>query len=62
MSDPDLKEFAYSVGQALSKLDTSIAIRDMEAIEGFRDLDLLRAELHSITCRPELEKFYRVRP
>jgi hypothetical protein len=63
MSD-EPKELARCLGDALDKIDSAIAIRDDEAIEGFRDLDLIRAELHSLTCRPQLAKFYAklVRP
>lgn len=51
-----MREIARELEDALESVDNAIAIRDEAAIDGLKDLDLLRAELHEITCRPQLSR------
>ena len=56
-----MREIAERLGKALDLVDDAIAIRDEEGIPNLKDLNILRAEIHAITCRPQLEPFYRAR-
>ena len=54
-----LKQIYEYLEEALNSIDSAIAVRDDETLTGLRDLDLIRAEVHALTCRNE---FAKVRP
>jgi hypothetical protein len=45
------EELFQELGEALEHVDSAIAIRDLEHIGNMKDLDLIRAEIHALTCR-----------
>lgn len=57
----NLKLIAENLSDALDLIDNAIAYRDEASIENLKDLDMLRAEIHALTCRPQFHEFYRAR-
>ena len=54
--DEFVKAIGKELGDALESIDNAIAIRDEGEFIDLRDLDLLRAEIHAITCRPGFQR------
>jgi hypothetical protein len=46
-----LEELFEELGQAIEHIDSAIAIRELQGITSMKDLDLIRAEIHALTCR-----------
>jgi hypothetical protein len=61
-NESTLREIAEKLGDALELIDDAIAIREGKQIANLKDLDMLRAEIHVLTCRPQFQGFYRRRP
>ena len=53
MSEEQRKRFTRYLHDAIGSIDLAIAVRDDAKMEGFRDLELIRAELHELMERSQ---------
>ena len=57
--DEAVKKVYEHLEEALDAIDCAIGTRDEAKLANLNDLDLIRAEIHGLTCRPQFETVRR---